>query len=174
MSFHGGALGVIVALLIYPSIHKFSHLRLADLVCACVPLGLFFGRVANFINGELFGRVTNSPLGMVFPRGGPYPRHPSQLYEAVLEGLVLFLILFVLIRSDWVRARPGVVSGMFLAGYGCARAFVELFREPDSHIGFVFGGAVTMGQVLSTPMIVVGLGLVIYAVARKRSDAQSA
>lgn len=113
MSFHGGALGVIVALLIYPSIHKFSHLRLADLVCACVPLGLFFGRVANFINGELFGRVTNSPLGMVFPRGGPYPRHPSQLYEAVLEGLVLFLILFVLIRSDWVRARPGVYRVCF-------------------------------------------------------------
>ena len=175
MSFHGGALGVVLALLIYPSIHKFSHLRLADLVCACVPLGLFFGRVANFINGELFGRVTNSPLGIVFPRGGPYPRHPSQLYEAALEGAVLFLILFVLVRIDWVRARSGIVTGVFLVGYGLARAFVELFRQPDAHIGFLFGEAVTMGQVLSTPMIIVGAGLVVFAILRKRSgDAQSA
>ena len=173
MSFHGGALGVIVALLIYPSIHKFQHLRLADIVCACVPLGIFFGRVANFVNGELFGRVTNSTLGMVFPRGGPYPRHPSQLYEAALEGLLLFAVLFVLVRNDWVRSRPGIVSGVFLAGYGLARAFVEFFREPDAHIGFIVG-AVSMGQVLSIPMILAGVGLVVYAVIRKRSNVEPA
>lgn len=173
MSFHGGALGVISALVIYPFIHKIPHLRLADMVCACVPIGLFFGRIANFINGELFGRVTESSWGMVFPRGGPLPRYPSQLFEAALEGAVLFLILFVLMRVDWVRSRPGIVSGVFLAGYGVFRSFIELFRQPDAQIGYI-NGVLTMGQVLSAPMILAGAGLVIYAIIRKAPDVQSA
>ena len=162
MSFHGGALGVILMLLIWPYIHRIPHLRLADIVCAVVPIGLFFGRIANFINGELYGRVTDSPLGMVFPHGGPEPRHPSQLYEAGLEGLLLFIVLFILIRIPAVRNKPGIVSGVFLAGYGLARSFVELFREPDAHIGFI-GGSYTMGQLLSAPMIIAGIGLIIFA-----------
>ncbi|MGB0720234.1 MAG: prolipoprotein diacylglyceryl transferase, partial [Bdellovibrionales bacterium] len=124
MSFHGGALGVVAALVIYPMIKGFHPLRLADIVCAAVPIGLFFGRIANFINGELFGRAGDVPWAMVFPRGGDVPRHPSQLYEAGLEGFVLFFLLFFMMRSDRVRNRPGLVSGAFLAGYGCFRAFV--------------------------------------------------
>ncbi len=165
MSFHGGALGVILMLLIWPYIHRIPHLRLADCLCASVPIGLFFGRIANFINGELYGRVTDAPIGMVFPTGGPEPRHPSQLYEAGLEGLVLFLILFFLMRIDSVRNKPGIVSGVFLVGYGLARSFVELFREPDAHIGFI-NGSFTMGQLLSTPMVLAGVGLIIFAQVR--------
>jgi phosphatidylglycerol:prolipoprotein diacylglycerol transferase len=168
MSFHGGALGVIAALLIYPAIKKFPPLRLADIVCAAVPIGLFFGRLANFINGELYGRVTDVSWGMVFPSGGGEPRHPSQLYEAVLEGAVLFVILFLLIRNDQIRNRPGIVSGAFLAGYGLFRGFVEFFREPDGHIGLYFN-LISQGQLLSLPMIIVGLGLVAYAIFSKRS-----
>ena len=173
MSFHGGALGVILALIIYPYIHKIRHLRLADCICASVPIGLFFGRIANFINGELYGRVTDSSWGMVFPRGGALPRHPSQLYEAALEGGVLFVILFIMMRVEAVRNRPGIVSGVFLAGYGTFRAIVELFREPDAHIGFI-GGAATMGQILSVPMILAGAGLVIYAIVKNNAKAQPA
>ena len=169
MSFHGGALGVILALIIFPYIKKIPFLRLADMVCAAVPIGLFFGRIANFINGELYGRVTQSQFGMVFPNGGPVPRHPSQLYEAVLEGFVLFFILLFMMRSDAIRNRPGIVSGAFLAGYGIFRSFIELFREPDAHIGFI-GGTITMGQVLSTPMIVVGLSLIVLGFVRHKSN----
>ncbi|MCB1532543.1 MAG: prolipoprotein diacylglyceryl transferase [Alphaproteobacteria bacterium] len=160
MAFHGGALGVILALIIYPLVKKFNPFRLADIVCACVPIGLFFGRIANFINGELFGRVSDVPWAMVFPRGGPEARHPSQLYEAALEGALLFLILFVLIRIKAVRDRPGIVSGAFLAGYGCFRAIVELFREPDAQIGFLFD-VFSMGQLLSAPMIIAGVCLAV-------------
>ncbi len=170
MSFHGGALGVILALIWFSFVRRIEFLRLADIVCAAVPIGLFFGRIANFINGELFGRVTSSSWGMVFPRGGEFPRHPSQLYEAALEGAVLFVILLVLVRLKAVRDRPGIVAGAFLAGYGVFRAVVELFREPDAHIGFI-GGALTMGQILSTPMIVVGGAIIMFAVLRyKRHD----
>ena len=172
MAFHGGALGVILALILYPYVKKIPHLRLADCVCASVPIGLFFGRIANFINGELYGRVTDSPLGIVFPRGGELPRHPSQLYEAVLEGAVLFLILFVLIRSQWVRARSGIVSGTFLAGYGIFRSYIEIFREPDAHIGLIAG--ISRGQMLSAPMIAAGIGLIIYAILRHKKHEQSA
>lgn len=167
MSFHGGALGVIAALIIYPFIRKFSHLRLADMVCACVPIGLFFGRIANFINGELFGRITNAPFGMVFPGGGPFPRHPSQLYEAALEGAVLFVILSVLIHVKAVRERPGIVSGAFLFGYGSFRIFVERFREPDVQLGLLFDHF-SMGQLLSAPMMLAGVGLIAYALFTKK------
>jgi phosphatidylglycerol:prolipoprotein diacylglycerol transferase len=166
MSFHGGALGVIIALIVYPLVKKFNQFRLADMVCAAVPIGLFFGRIANFINGELYGRATESPLGIVFPHGGEFPRHPSQLYEAALEGAVLFVILFALIRCKLVREKPGIVSGVFLAGYGLFRAFVEFFREPDEHIGYLFE-VFSMGQMLSLPMILGGLGLVGFALMGK-------
>lgn len=170
MSFHGGALGVILALIIYPLVKKFNQFRMADIVCACVPIGLFFGRIANFVNGELFGRVSDVPWAMVFPRGGEFARHPSQLYEAALEGALLFIILFVLIRIKSVRERPGIVSGVFLAGYGLFRGFVELYREPDAHIGYLFD-YFSMGQILSLPMILGGFGLIAFAMSGKTKSA---
>ncbi len=167
MAFHGGALGVILALILFAWRQKIQLLRLSDIVCACVPIGLFFGRIANFINGELFGRVTDAPWAMVFPRGGSYPRHPSQLYESLLEGALLFFILLFLYKKMNFAARPGVVSGAFLAGYGVFRMIVELFRQPDAHIGFVFS-QISMGQVLSLPMVLVGGGLMTYAFIKDR------
>lgn len=162
MSFHGGALGAIAAMILYAGIKKFEVLRLTDLFCAAVPIGLFFGRIANFINAELYGRVTEAPWGVVFPGGGMFPRHPSQIYEAILEGLVLFVLLFLLIRKDHIRNRPGIVSGVFLIGYGVSRIVVEFFREPDAHIGYLME-YFTMGQVLSLPMLVAGLVCIVWA-----------
>ena len=167
MSFHGGALGVITALILYPYIKKIPHMRLADIVCACIPVGLFFGRIANFVNGELYGRAAELPWAVKFPAGGYIPRHPSQLYEAGLEGLVLFLILFVMMRTDSIRNRPGIVSGAFLLGYGVFRSIVELFREPDEQIGLIMG-SVSMGQILSAPMMAAGALLILYAATRSK------
>lgn len=161
MSFHGGMLGVIVAMALFAWRRGISFLEIGDAVAAAVPIGLFFGRLANFINGELFGRASEAPWAMVFPHGGPVARHPSQLYEAALEGLVLFLILFWFARRKRVPATAGQLGGLFLIGYGLARSFVEFFREPDAHLGFLLGGSVTMGQVLSLPMILVGLFLLV-------------
>lgn len=160
MSFHGGALGVILAFYGFARFHKLSYIALMDRVCCATPIGLFFGRIANFINGELFGRVSDVSWAMIFPRGGPLPRHPSQLYEAALEGVVLFATLYVLARYSAALARDGVLSGTFLAGYGLARFVVEFFREPDAHLGFIWAG-LSMGQLLSLPMIAIGLGLII-------------
>ena len=160
MSFHGGMLGVIIAFYLFSRRHGFPFLSVMDLVAMAAPVGLFFGRLANFINGELFGRVTDHPWGMVFPRGGPSPRHPSQLYEAVLEGAVLFILLFVV---AWFRDgldRRGLISGLFLLGYGMARFSVEFVREPDAHLGLLAIG-LSMGQWLCLPMILVGLFLVV-------------
>src|SRR5690606_34080377 len=134
-------------------------LRVGDVVACATPIGLFLGRIANFINGELFGRVTDVPWAVTFPQGGSLPRHPSQIYEAVLEGVVLFLLLFLCARSEAMRARPGLLGGLFLAGSGVARIVAELFREPDAHLGFLVGG-VTMGQILSLPVLVLGLFLI--------------
>lgn len=170
MSFHGGAMGVIIAMMLFAWRRGIPVLRLTDIICACVPIGLFFGRIANFINGELFGRVTDSPLGMVFPHGGDLPRHPSQLYEAGMEGLVLFIVLAVLVHIRSLRERAGLVSGVFLAGYAIARVFIEFFREPDGQIGFLFGGA-TMGQLLSIPMFLGGAFLIVFSFMRNRHDA---
>ena len=169
MSFHGGALGVILALIVYPIIKKIPKFRLADIVCAAVPVGLFFGRIANFVNGELAGRVTDVPWAMNFP-GYAGARHPSQLYEAVLEGAVLFLILFALMRNEALRNKPGLTSGVFLAGYGIFRSFVEFYREPDRQYGLFFD-IISMGQVLSLPMILAGVGLAVYAVRREDESA---
>ncbi len=162
MSFHGGALGVMLALVLFCRQRGINFLAFSDIIVCAVPIGLFFGRIANFINGELWGRVTDMPWGMVFPTGGPVPRHPSQLYEAFFEGAVLFTLLFILQRFTTARERPGTLAGTFLMGYGVARIIGELFRQPDEQLGFLFLG-VTMGQLLSIPLLLVGLWLVLRA-----------
>jgi phosphatidylglycerol:prolipoprotein diacylglycerol transferase len=161
MSFHGGCLGVVVAIALFAWKRKLPVLGLADIVACAVPIGLFFGRLANFVNGELFGRPSDAPWAMIFPNGGPLPRHPSQLYQAGLEGIALFLILNGLERAG-ARWRPGTICGGFLIGYAVARTIGELFRQPDEQLGFLFLGA-TMGQLLSLPMLFAGLWLVIVA-----------
>jgi phosphatidylglycerol:prolipoprotein diacylglycerol transferase len=163
MSFHGGMLGVILAAVLFCRSRGLGFLAFTDRVVAVVPIGLFFGRLANFINGELWGRVApDVPWAMVFPGAGPDPRHPSQLYQAGMEGLLLFLLMLVLIARPGVRARPGFVSGAFLAGYGVARIVGEFFRQPDAQLGFLFAGA-TMGQLLSLPMVLFGFWLMLRA-----------
>ena len=142
--------------------HQVPLFRIADIVCASVPIGLFFGRLANFVNGELYGRFTNVWWGIVFPDGSGMPRHPSQLYEAALEGVILFLLLAVLVRIPSVRNRPGTVAGAFLMGYGTFRFMVEFFREPDEQIGYI-ANLITMGQILCIPMILLGAFLVFRA-----------
>ncbi|WP_138380279.1 prolipoprotein diacylglyceryl transferase [Luteithermobacter gelatinilyticus] len=161
MSFHGGFLGVALATWIFCRKHRIPFFRFTDLVACVAPIGLLLGRVANFINGELYGRVTDAPLGMVFPSGGPLPRHPSQLYEAALEGLGLLILLWALYNFTAARKKPGLLTGVFLIGYAAARTIVENFREPDAHIGFLWGTELlTMGQMLSIPMVLIGLYLV--------------
>jgi phosphatidylglycerol:prolipoprotein diacylglycerol transferase len=161
MSFHGGALGVIMAILLFTRARGIPVFGFADIICAAVPIGLFFGRIANFINGELWGRVSDLPWAMVFPGGGPLPRHPSQLYEAGCEGVLLFLVLFAAERGG-ARRCPGVLSGLFLAGYAVARMSGELFRQPDVQLGFLIFGT-TMGQLLSIPLLVGGIALILWA-----------
>ncbi|QQR68798.1 MAG: prolipoprotein diacylglyceryl transferase [Alphaproteobacteria bacterium] len=158
MSFHGGLMGVVVAAIWFCRARKINLLAFGDPLAAAAPIGLFLGRIANFVNGELYGRVTDAPWGVVFPHGGPLPRHPSQLYEAAFEGVGLFVLLNLLARLPSFKEKPGRLLGVFLLGYALARAGMEFFREPDVQIGFLWGG-VTMGQVLAAPMIVVGLWL---------------
>lgn len=159
MSFHGGALGVAIAVAAFARSNGIDLLRLGDLVAACVPIGLFFGRIANFINGELWGRPTELPWGVIFPGAGPYPRHPSQLYEALLEGIVLFIILRIAThRAHWLERR-GAVAGLFLVGYAAFRTLVEQVREPDAFLpDFPLG--LTMGMMLSLPMLLGGAFLI--------------
>ena len=164
MSFHGGLMGVLIAFYLFARKNKKTFFQVADFAAPVVPVGLFFGRIANFINAELWGAVTDKPWGVVFPNGGPLPRHPSQLYEAALEGIVLFLILWFFSRSE----RPlRAISGMFLVGYGCFRSMVELVREPDAHVGYIAFDWVTLGQVYSLPMIMAGLVLIYLAYRKK-------
>lgn len=158
MSFHGGLIGVLVGWFIFCWKNKKSLWRTADLFVVTAPIGLGFGRIGNFINGELYGRVTQVPWGMIFPKGGPLPRHPSQLYESVLEGGVLFFILWFMKEK---KLPPGGLLAAFLSLYGGFRFFLEFFREPDVQLGFVFG-PFTMGQVLSSFMIAVGLFLLFF------------
>jgi phosphatidylglycerol:prolipoprotein diacylglycerol transferase len=165
MAFHGGMLGVAVALLLFCRRQKLDPLLFGDRIACVVPIGLFFGRLANFANGELWGRVTDVPWAMVFPHGGPEPRHPSQLYQAFLEGVCLFVLMQVLVRMPALRARPGLLCGVFLMGYGAARIVGEFFRQPDAHLGFLAFG-VTMGQLLSLPMLAIGAWLVMRARSR--------
>jgi phosphatidylglycerol:prolipoprotein diacylglycerol transferase len=170
MSFHGGMLGVIAAALLFTRRYKLKFLAFTDVLACVTPIGLGLGRLANFVNGELYGRVTDAPWGIIFPRGGDTPRHPSQLYEAGMEGLVLFLILFALSRRPNLRARPGFLSGSFLLGYGLFRFALEFFREPDVQLGFLMGGA-TMGQLLCLPMILFGLYLLLRSERRAQRRA---
>ncbi|MGF1710461.1 prolipoprotein diacylglyceryl transferase [Vibrio kagoshimensis] len=159
MSFHGGLLGVISAMFWYARKNGRPFFGVADFIAPLVPFGLGMGRLGNFMNSELWGRVTDVPWGIVFPNGGPLPRHPSQLYEMALEGIVLFLILNWFIR----KPRPlGSVSGLFLMGYGSFRFLVEYVREPDAHLG-LFGDFISMGQILSLPMVILGALMVAWA-----------
>lgn len=161
MSFHGGFLGVVVALLIYGRRHGTTLDRLLDLGAAATPVGLGLGRLANFINGELYGRAGDVPWAMIFPNDPQQiPRHPSQLYEAGLEGLVLFLIVRIATHRFQALAHPGRASGLFALGYGLSRIIVEFFREPDAQLGYFFG-FITMGMILSLPLVAIGIWLLL-------------
>jgi phosphatidylglycerol:prolipoprotein diacylglycerol transferase len=164
MSFHGGLLGVLLAMFIFAKKTNKRFLELTDFIAPVVPVGLAAGRIGNFINGELWGRVTDSSFGMIFPNAGDFPRHPSQLYEFSMEGILLFAILFLFSS----KSRPlGAVSGLFALFYGIFRCTAEFFRQPDSQIGYLFGG-MTEGQLLSIPLIVVGIMLLVFAYKRER------
>ena len=170
MSFHGGFLGAILAFLLFARAKKLNGYTLLDIGAVVVPIGLFFGRIANFVNGELWGRVApDFPYAIVFPSGGPLPRHPSQLYEAATEGLLLFIVMAIAVRRFGFR-KPGLLGGIFVLGYALARTFCEFFREPDRQLGFLFGdhlgpmgGGVTMGMLLCVPMMIVGLTYIVLA-----------
>jgi phosphatidylglycerol:prolipoprotein diacylglycerol transferase len=164
MSFHGGFTGCVVAVVLFAKSRGIPVLSLGDVTCAVGPIGLFLGRLANFINGELWGRPSDVPWAMVFPTGGQVPRHPSQLYEAALEGLLLFVVLGLLVRGGALK-RPGLIIGAFAIGYALTRSFAELFREPDAQLGFLWGG-LTMGMVLSLPMLLFGMVLIMIALRR--------
>src|ERR1700742_4864114 len=161
MSFHGGFLGCVAAVMLFATKNKISILSLGDITTAVGPIGVGLGRIANFINGELWGRPTDVPWAMVFPTGGPIPRHPSQLYEATLEGIVLFTVLAIMIRMGALK-RPGLILGSFIMLYGLARITGECFREPDPQLGFLWRG-LTMGMLLSIPMVIVGAIMVSMA-----------
>lgn len=156
MSFHGGFAGATLAMILFARRHAIPVWSLFDIVASVAPIGIFFGRVANFVNGELWGRPSNAPWAMVFPTGGPFPRHPSQLYEALFEGLLMFVLLQIIGRAGGFRMR-GLVTGCFVSLYAAARITVEFFREPDPQLGYLAGGWLTMGMVLSLPMLAVGL-----------------
>lgn len=167
MSFHGGLLGAIFGCWIFCKKYKIQYLKLTDTLAVSAPIALFFGRIANFINLELYGRATNSDYGFIFPNAGDFPRHPSQLYEAFLEGILLFIILFTLNFFSKFKESRGFLSGIFLIGYASFRILVENFREPDEQIGFLLD-RITMGQVLSLPLIFVGIILVTLSLNSKK------
>jgi phosphatidylglycerol:prolipoprotein diacylglycerol transferase len=152
---------VTLAILLFTRARKIPLFAFSDIITEAIPIGLFFGRIANFINGELFGRPTQVPWAMIFPNGGAVPRHPSQLYEAFCEGVLLFLLLFAAERLG-ARRRPGIVTGLFLAVYAIARMSGEFFREPDAQLGFLIFGT-TMGQLLSVPVLIVGVAIILWA-----------
>jgi len=170
MSFHGGFLGCVIAVIAFARYRGIPILSLGDIVCAVAPIGLFLGRLANFVNAELWGRTTDVPWAFVFPGAGPLPRHPSQLYEATLEGIVLFAVLAVMMRGGALK-RPGTILGAFCLGYGIARTVCEFFREPDQQLGFLWGG-LTMGMLLSLPLMIAGIALI--AAARRPKPLQQA
>lgn len=170
MSFHGGMVGFALSALLFAKKTGKPYLKIMDIMACLAPFGLFAGRIANFINGELYGRHTTSVFGMVFEEGGPFPRHPSQLYEAFAEGLLLgFILNFLWFRYNWIRKKPGFTAGLFLALYGLFRMIIENFREPDKQLGYFFG-QVTMGQMLCLPMILVGAYVIARSI-RKSNDA---
>lgn len=169
MSFHGGFLGVLCAMWFFCRKKKKSFFTVTDFIAPIVPIGLAAGRIGNFINGELWGRVTTVPWGMVYPNAGPLPRHPSELYEFLLEGVLLFLMLWIFSA----KARPKMaVSALFLLGYGCVRIFCEFFRVPDPQYGYVLWGWVTVGQLYSLPMVIVGAWLLWFSYKRQKMYSQ--
>jgi phosphatidylglycerol:prolipoprotein diacylglycerol transferase len=157
MSFHGGILGTTIAMIWFARSRGIKVWSMFDVIAAGVPVGLGVVRVANFINSELWGRVSDVPWAFYFPNGGPEPRHPSQLYEAFLEGFVLFFVLLLLVWVGKKLKAPGFIAGTFVLGYGVSRIIVEFFREPDAQLGYLFGGWLTMGMILSLPMVLIGL-----------------
>ncbi|MEZ0169823.1 prolipoprotein diacylglyceryl transferase [Microvirga sp. TS319] len=181
MSFHGGFLGAALALVLFARSRGLNALALLDMASVVTPIGLFFGRIANFINGELWGRpAPDFPYAIVFPHAGPLPRHPSQLYEAFGEGLVLFIIMAIAARRFGFR-RPGLLGGIFVLGYAIARIVCEFFREPDAQLGFLFGasveglgGGITMGMLLSVPMALVGVIFIVMAARGTTRPAKTA
>jgi phosphatidylglycerol---prolipoprotein diacylglyceryl transferase len=164
MSFHGGVTGCVIAIVLFALRRRIAMLSLADVTAAVAPIGLFLGRIANFINGELWGRPTDVAWAMVFPNGGLVARHPSQIYEAAIEGVALFILLGVMMRRGALR-RPGLVTGAFAVGYGVARIICELFREPDVQLGFLWGG-LTMGMLLCIPLMLAGIAVLTVALTR--------
>ncbi|MEI8346568.1 MAG: prolipoprotein diacylglyceryl transferase [Pseudomonadota bacterium] len=164
LSFHGGLLGIVIAMWIFGRKNKLHFLQLSDWAVIAGCPGIFLVRMGNFINGELWGRVTDIPLGMIFPSGGPYPRHPSQLYEGLGEGLLLFILLWFLHRRVKIN---GILTGIFLMGYSLARFVIEFFREPDEQLGFFFGGTTTMGQILCFLTFAAGVGVLLYVRKKK-------
>lgn len=184
MSFHGGLIGATLAIVLFARSRGLNTLAMLDLISVVAPIGLFFGRIANFINGELWGRpAPDFPYAIVFPHAGPIPRHPSQIYEAFGEGLILFIIMAFAVNRFGFR-RPGLVGGIFILGYSVARIVCEFFREPDEQLGFLFGssiqalsGGITMGMLLSFPMALLGIGVIWIAArgyTRPTAAAQSA
>jgi phosphatidylglycerol:prolipoprotein diacylglycerol transferase len=170
MSFHGGLLGMIIVVVWFCHRRKLPLLIFGDIIASAAPIGLFFGRIANFINSELYGRVTDVPWGVIFPNGGPYPRHPSQLYEALLEGVLLFLLLSGIEHFTKRRqTNPGFLFAVFLIGYAVARIIVEMVRQPDNHLGYFMGGS-TLGQLLSLPIVIGGLTLLYFSILRRRDN----
>ncbi len=169
MSLHGGALGTIIAIFFFSRAHKLQFLRICDYVACCIPFGLFFGRLANFVNGELWGRVTDVPWAIIFPTGDGLPRHPSQLYEAGLEGILLFVILFYFFWRTRARYKPGFLMGVTAIVYGASRFTVEFFRQPDRQLQWLADQTgFSMGQWLTLPMILLGLFLVLTANRRRQ------
>ena len=166
MSFHGGFIGVVIAVIYSSKKSKTAILILADLIAIVAPIGIFFGRLANFINGELYGRITNHSFGMIFPNAGNSPRHPSQLYEAFFEGFLLFIIMLLFIKFTNILNKKGLITALFLSCYGSFRFMIEFFREPDANIGLLYFNF-SMGQLLSLPMIIVGIYFIIF-IARKK------
>jgi phosphatidylglycerol:prolipoprotein diacylglycerol transferase len=173
MSFHGGFAGTTLAMILFARSRGIPVWTMFDVIAAGVPVALGLVRVTNFINSELWGRVTDVPWAFEFPTGGPFPRHPSQLYEAALEGLVLFLVLRLLTHTLMKLKRPGFVAGAFVTGYGLSRISVEFFREPDQQLGYLLGGWLTMGMVLSVPMVLAGIWA-MWRAQRARIEPQAA
>jgi phosphatidylglycerol:prolipoprotein diacylglycerol transferase len=163
MSFHGGFAGTTIAMILFARSRGIKVWSMFDVIAAGAPVGLGLVRSTNFINSELWGRVTDVPWAFEFPTGGPFLRHPSQLYEAALEGLVLFIVLRILTHTLFKLKAPGFVAGAFVAGYGASRIFVEFFREPDPQLGYLLGGWLTMGMVLSVPMVLIGIWAMLRA-----------
>ena len=168
MSFHGGLLGIIISTYAFCINQKESFFDLTDLLALVAPIGIFFGRIANFVNGELYGRITESSMGIIFLNGGPLPRHPSQLYEALFEGIILYLILNFSFFLTKLKKYKGSVTGLFLLLYGFFRFFIEYFREPDNQIGLILN-QFTMGQILCAPMIIIGIIIFKHSLNYKKN-----